>query len=312
MTDYLYTSDDVQQVIRDRFEDSLSGSYARALLLTQQIGLIGDSHGDAEFLMHAARALTDAGCTSLVQLGDFGMIWSGTRREAQRLSALNDVLAQLDVELNVVLGNHENYDLIETIPADWHGHRRLFSHVRLLSPSGVAHVPSSDPEHVHVLGWLAGAASIDRSVRVRHESWWPQEVVSDEQAQGLLQASSAPGVIFAHEAMAMPGLLARLGLGDGWDRSDLVYAGVARHQHTSRVLSVLDPDTTTLVVSGHYHFAHSETAELMRMEADGSMTPILVHQEVLDMQWRPASLGVLDLAGTEPIFTTLSEVKILR
>ncbi|WP_148667768.1 metallophosphoesterase [Arthrobacter sp. Hiyo1] len=71
-----------------------------------RVGLIGDTHGDAAFLRHAATVLAARGCTSLVQLGDFGMIWRGTRMESRALAELNDVLTVLGMPLYVVLGNH--------------------------------------------------------------------------------------------------------------------------------------------------------------------------------------------------------------
>ncbi|MGW0897148.1 hypothetical protein ACWD0G_09110, partial [Streptomyces goshikiensis] len=58
-------------------------------------GLIGDVHGDATFLRDAVVTLASRGCTSLAQLGDFGMIWRGTRSEIQVLEALNKQLAPL-------------------------------------------------------------------------------------------------------------------------------------------------------------------------------------------------------------------------
>lgn len=53
------------------------------LQLGDQVGLIGDVHGDARFLHDAVVTPTSRGCNSLVQLGDFGMIWRGTRSEIQ-------------------------------------------------------------------------------------------------------------------------------------------------------------------------------------------------------------------------------------
>ncbi|MFF8917462.1 hypothetical protein ACF08M_30180 [Streptomyces sp. NPDC015032] len=45
--------------------------------LGDRVGLIGDVHGQARFLHEAVVTLASRGCTSLVQLGDFGMIWRG-------------------------------------------------------------------------------------------------------------------------------------------------------------------------------------------------------------------------------------------
>ena len=266
-----------------------------------RVGLIGDTHGDAGFLRGAAAVLAGQGCTSLVQLGDFGLIWRGTRAETRALSELNDVLTALGLPLYVVLGNHENYDLIDALPRNDHGVARLFSHIGLLPRSGVIAAGRGGPfDAVHMVGWLSGAASIDRGVRTPGESWWEAELTTDEQAQALLSSAVAPDVVLAHEALSTPGLLARLGDGLGWNQRDLQYARLAQREHTARVLSVLDPDKETLLVSGHYHFRHSEQAVLERWDDNQRIVSLRVRQEILDRERMPGSLAVLDLTGDAP------------
>ncbi|MFE0138751.1 hypothetical protein ACFWY6_45550 [Streptomyces sp. NPDC059037] len=51
--------------------------------LGDQVGLIGDVHGNARFLHDAVVTPTSRGCNSFVQRGDFGMIWRGMRSEIQ-------------------------------------------------------------------------------------------------------------------------------------------------------------------------------------------------------------------------------------
>lgn len=267
-----------------------------------RVGLIGDAHGDAGFLRGAAALLAQRGCTSLVQLGDFGLIWSGTRAESSALDELNGALATLGIRLYVVLGSLENYDLIDALPRDANGTVRIFSHIGLLPRSGVVLAGNggvTDP--VHAVGWLSGAASIDRSLRVPGRSWWPAELPTDVQAQGLMSSPVDPDVVLAHEALATPGLLARLGDGAGWDPSDLTYARTAQREHTERVLSVLDPGKETLLVSGHYHFRHSEHAVLRRTMADGGTQAVPVRQEILDRERTAGCFAVLDLGGSVPL-----------
>ncbi|WP_284982290.1 metallophosphoesterase [Arthrobacter sp. efr-133-TYG-118] len=265
-----------------------------------RVGLMGDVHGDAAFLRSAATLLAAKGCTSLVQLGDFGLIWRGTRAETRALAELNDVLTALGLPLYVVLGNHENYDLIDALPRNDHGVARLFSHIGLLPRSGmIAAGRGGLLDTVHMVGWLSGAASIDRGVRLPGESWWEAELTTDEQAQALLSSAVAPDVVLAHEALSTPVLLARLGDGFGWNPQDLQYARMAQREHTARVLSVLDPGKETLLVSGHYHFRHSERAILERL-SDGEVVSLPVRQEILDRERMPGSLAMLDLTGDAP------------
>ncbi|GAA3137882.1 hypothetical protein JOF29_000138 [Kribbella aluminosa] len=266
------------------------------------VGLIGDAHGDAGFLRGAAAILAQRGCTSLVQLGNFGLIWSGTRAESRALDELNSTLAKLGLRLYVVLGSLENYDLIDALPRDANGTVQIFSHIDLLPRSGVVLAGNgglADP--VHAIGWLSGAASLDRSLRVPGRNWWPAELTTDAQAQGLLSSPIGPDVVLAHEALATPGLLAYLGDGAGWDPSDLTYARTAQREHTERVLSVLDPGKETLTVSGRYHLRHSERTILRRGTADGATQPVPVRQEILDRERTPGCFAVLDLRGPVPL-----------
>lgn len=57
----------------------------------------------------------------------------------------------------------------------------------------------------HSVGKLAGAASIDRCVRMPGLTWWEAELPTDEQAAGLLDAGASPDVVLAHEPLSVPG-----------------------------------------------------------------------------------------------------------
>ncbi|WP_433855215.1 hypothetical protein [Streptomyces kronopolitis] len=101
----------------------------------------------------------------------------------------------------------------------------------------------------------------------------------------------------AREALAVPGLLQRLGDGRGWHPGDLAYAREAQRVHTARVLSALDPAKGTLSVAGYYHFRHSERSVL-----DG----IQVRQEILDRDGSADALAVLDLGDDVPRFEAVA------
>lgn len=94
-------------------------------------------------------------------------------------------------------------------------------------------------------------------MRVPGRTWCEAELPTDEQPVGPLNAGVSPDMVLAHEALAVPGLLQRLGDGRGWHPDDLAYAREAQRVHTARVLSALDPAKETLCVAGHDHFRHS-------------------------------------------------------
>ncbi|MFJ1824652.1 metallophosphoesterase [Streptomyces sp. NPDC088178] len=122
--------------------------------LGDRVGLIGDVHGNARFLRDAVVTLVSPSCTSLVQLGDFGMVWSGTRSETRTLEVLNEQLAGLGVRLYVVLGNHENYDAIDALPRDISGFSG-WDRIWRSSPTPVSCAPASTGS----AGWPGQRAS---------------------------------------------------------------------------------------------------------------------------------------------------------
>ncbi|MFE0138752.1 hypothetical protein ACFWY6_45555 [Streptomyces sp. NPDC059037] len=149
----------------------------------------------------------------------------------------------------------------------------------------------------HSVGRLAGAASIDRCVRMPGRTWWEAELPTDEQAAGLLDAGASPDVVLAHEALAVPGLIQRLGDGRGWHPDDLAHAREAQRVHTARVLSVLDPAQETLCAAGRYCFRHSEQALLDGMP---------VRQEIFDRDGSADAMAVLDLGDDVPRFEAVA------
>jgi len=253
--------------------------------LGHRVGLIGDVHANRAFLETAIGVLADRGATALVQLGDLGLLFSRGDAQHNRMRLVNEVLKLVDMHLLVVLGNHENYDLINALPADVDGIRRL-GRIWLLPASGRMVAAG------HPVGWLAGAASVDRSHRVLGRSWWPQELPSPDEAAALALGDAPVEIVFAHDAPATPQLAERLaGTAHWWDPRDLEYAHRAQEIFTQRVVSVLADGG--LVISGHYHLRLTADATLSL--ADG--TTRQVRSEVLNMEWEAGSVALLDVAS---------------
>ena len=124
----------------------------------------------------------------LIILGDFGFIWTppcdpGTvppevyeawREDERWLDWFEDrPFTTLWVD-----GNHENFDLLEGYPVqEWHGGR--VQPIR----EHVLHLMRGEVFDIDGCTFLAmgGAHSTDRHRRTIHESWWPQEVPSEEE-----------------------------------------------------------------------------------------------------------------------------------
>lgn len=247
-----------------------------------RIGLIGDVHGNREFLETAVVELAAMGATSVLQLGDFGMTWAGGKRERLRLDLVNEVLSLVDLTMWVVLGNHENYDLIDGIEPDAAGVRWM-DRVGLLPRAGRLNEAGVE------IGWLSGAASVDRSRREPGRSWWPQEIPSDHEVLPL-RAGPPVDVLFAHEALDTSLLRAVIAPNaTGWEPADLTYATAARQQFTQRTAEVLGDGG--LVVSGHYHCSLRAEERIPRLGG----SPIRARNVILGSEWQTNSIALLRL-----------------
>ena len=142
------------------------------------IYITGDTHGELDIGKLKPKSFDHSGLTRddyVIILGDFGLLWRNppTRAERKRL----DWLESCPWTTLFIDGNHENFDLLATYqPELWHGGqvRRIREHVMHLCRGEVFDI---DGRTFFAMG---GAYSVDKQWRVPFETWWPQEVPSEE------------------------------------------------------------------------------------------------------------------------------------
>ena len=153
------------------------------------IFLTGDTHNVVD--IEKVVQFDDSGLTRndhLIILGDFGFIWTPPctpeSADEDTYAAWREDESWLDwfearpYTTLWIDGNHENFDLIEQYPVGkWHGGRvqRIREHVIHLMRGEVYDIDG------HSFFAMGGAHSIDKAKRRPGESWWPQEVPSDEE-----------------------------------------------------------------------------------------------------------------------------------
>ena len=128
--------------------------------------------------------------------GDWGGVWSGQRDEKWLL----DWYAARNFTTLVVLGNHENYDAIESqFPVtEWRGGKVRFvrENVIILERGQVFEI---DDRKIFVMG---GAASIDKESRQEGISWWSRELPSyaeqEEAFKNLEAVDNKVDYVFTH------------------------------------------------------------------------------------------------------------------
>lgn len=110
----------------------------------------------------------------LIICGDFGLVWDGSRREIY----WQDWLSDKKFTTLFVDGNHENFDLLRSVPEV-----KMFGGCVREIAKGIYHLERGQildigGNKIFVMG---GARSIDRASRREHASWWGEEIPSLEE-----------------------------------------------------------------------------------------------------------------------------------
>lgn len=141
------------------------------------VSFMGDVHGDWSSMYSKFKDYDFRDCV-VFQVGDFGVGWETVRKELRALRYWNGILANRNIHLYVLRGNHDD-------PAYYDG-TRMFSHIKLLPDYTVVEIGAW---RVLVIG---GAHSVDRTRRNEYfihkdqawmtkrkqlnRGWWPEEV----------------------------------------------------------------------------------------------------------------------------------------
>ncbi len=140
------------------------------------IYITGDVHGDINrfseaFIPNESSMTKD---DYLIICGDFGFIFANDDEEKECL----DTLATKPYNILWLDGNHEAFDVINEYPVEmWNGgkiHRIRENIIHLMR----GQVFTIENKKFFTMG---GAYSIDRYMRKKGVSWWPQELPSDEE-----------------------------------------------------------------------------------------------------------------------------------
>jgi hypothetical protein len=135
--------------------------------------LTGDLHGENDFskIYKAKYGLKDYTDSRLIQLGDFGIIWSSFDSNPSERMLFNDLNSTFG-EVLFVDGNHENFDRLEKYPTT----TRYGGKVRCIADRIYqlmrGEVYDIDGKTFFVMG---GGDSIDKMYRYEGVSWWPRE-----------------------------------------------------------------------------------------------------------------------------------------
>lgn len=246
----------------------------------QYVGVLGDTHGDLIWEFEQIRRFHENGVGTVLHLGDFGLGLGDPSQAKLRLNRLDRYLAAHLQTWLVTPGNHEHWGrLLAKKPAEdgllWFGQQ-------------IAFIPPG-----HRWQWrgktfvsLGGAPSVDRDARVPYRSWWPEEVITEQEVQQVI-ADGQADIMLTHDAPApatrkVQHILDRNP--QGWPTSALAYAAENRERLT-RAFEEVQP---YLLLHGHMHVSDRNTVWLESAEH---------HTEIVSMACNemPRNAGVIDL-----------------
>lgn len=273
----------------------------------QQVFVLGDIHGNVGFLWYAAREAAALGCSTILQLGDFGALWPGSN---SFLPTVDDLLSEAGVERLVFIdGNHEGFTsevpfpdrrgsavkgglvaAAELADRDADGFCKLSERVAWISRghrwqwNGVR------------FGAIGGAFSVDWRHRTPGFTWWPDlEVPSPAEVDRL--GSEPLDVLVLHDAPAGVPL-------ERVSTFTLSESDQRRAQQPREFLrAAVELTRPQIVLHGHWHWRHGtrlawsdETDERRATRVEGLGADLDG-----DVDW---ASGVLDLRGGGPTFPT--------
>lgn len=179
----------------------------------------------------------------VLQLGDFGFWVPGSGVEGH-LRRINAECEKLGVTVLWTEGNHECHPVLNDIPVETEGFRRIRSHI--------THLPRGFRWTWHGDVWMAmgGAHSVDTYRRTEGVSVWQEEHISEDDARRAIEGGRAD-VMVTHDCpddVDIPGL-----------RPDLfpAYEILRGDVHRRTLGAVVDEVAPLMLFHGHYHVAHT-------------------------------------------------------
>ena len=204
------------------------------------VGLAGDWHGNVGQGCAAILQVAAHDADVIVHLGDFGF-WRDDVTTRNFLRDVERVLAEGDLTLVWIDGNHEDHARLNNLPVDEvTGLRRISDRIW--------HLPRGYRWVWHATTWMAlgGAHSVDRQSRTPGLSWWPEETLTDAE----IAYAKRPGpvdVMVCHDAPSAD--LVPVLNSSHWPEEEVR----ASEAHQAKVRDVVETVQPSVLYHGHFH-----------------------------------------------------------
>lgn len=173
------------------------------------IYITGDTHNDIDASNVAtknirycckAQGADYKDITNLIVLGDFGLPWYDCPVNENGIAPLNKIDAHLlkwykekPFTILAVMGNHDNYDMIQKLPEV-----EMFGSTVLKVSRNIFYLRRGEAYTIEGKSFLVlgGARSVDVAYRIPHRSWWEQETWTEDEKKSLFAMLEKQGTSF--------------------------------------------------------------------------------------------------------------------
>lgn len=210
------------------------------------VAVAGDWHGVKHWMVKFVVWADRLGIETIVHVGDIGFF------EMRDLTFLEHELAARDIMLLFIDGNHENHELIVSLPRDEFGMGYVTDHIR--------HIPRGHLFSLNGQTWMGfgGASSIDRRERIEGVDWWPGELITYSQVMSV--TGKRADVLVTHDVpMGVPTIDNRYIKHNNphWPAERIAESDEQR----KLLRAVFDEVQPQYVFHGHHHYAYMDTLE---------------------------------------------------
>lgn len=239
----------------------------------------GDLHGNLQWARHLIRSAHAAGASTILQVGDLGVLWPGAMK-GRWDARLSKYLKAFDMDLIFIDGNHDNHVELRDIEIQSDGLAPVLPGIRYLPRGGRTIIQGM------TVGGLGGAFSVDHPWRRRGVDWWPGIEEVEPQDVDKLISGGPVDILLTHDVPASVPMQSK------WE--DLDIETLTRAQVSRDLLQqAVDALKPAQVFSGHWHTRQTGTVR----HPDGAETRV----DVLDMDGSretPSSPGPVRRCGS--------------
>lgn len=206
-----------------------------------RVVFLGDTHGNAHYIAQFYEFAQQLDIHAVVQVGDFGFWENGRNNSGSHfLDSVSKIASEYQVPFFWIDGNHENFDTLyeHYVKDDWDNFIEIRRNLFYI-PRGMTWTWGG----VKFLG-MGGAYSIDKRHRSPHISWWPQEMITDEEVDRAI-AKGKVDIVISHDTPAKADIAF-------WMRNLIPVSDSEKNR--KQLDKVVDAVKPSLLIHGHYHW----------------------------------------------------------